>query len=198
MQPFLNHYNQFFRDPSCTMLRSAMEERNTPNCKFLRCWFSWIDFPHSGTLKSLVKKKKKKPVSFDLMTPSSEAPPGCLTWLCKTRPSSWWWLQSISDESLVLLGPQQELQELTYVCLNTHSAQDVTLLDDSTKARISAWMCCSMTFSSSCSGRRQSSMSLRGEASGRGSPWRTEGCSKTLTDLIHLSGLYKNYLGCQG
>eukprot|EP00064_Thunnus_orientalis_P005987 superscaffoldBa00000604_g6001 len=38
---------------------------------------------------------------------------------------------------------------------------DVTPLDDSSKA---------MTFSSSCSGRRQSSMGLRAEASGRGSP----------------------------
>ncbi|XP_044038394.1 galactose-3-O-sulfotransferase 2 [Siniperca chuatsi] len=45
------------------------------------------------------------------------------------------------DESLVLLGAllQLELEELAYVRLNTRSPQDVTPLDDITKARIRAW-----------------------------------------------------------
>ncbi|XP_038593381.1 galactose-3-O-sulfotransferase 2 [Micropterus salmoides] len=84
----------------------------------------------------------KNPMSFDLGLNSQQwisSWPADLTLLEETFQLVM--IAEHFDESLVLLGAllNLKLEELAYVRLNTRSPQDVTPLDDITKARIRAW-----------------------------------------------------------
>ncbi|XP_040918302.1 galactose-3-O-sulfotransferase 2 [Toxotes jaculatrix] len=84
----------------------------------------------------------KNPMSFDLGLDSQQlnsSRPADLTLLEETFQLVM--IAEHFDESLVLLGAllKLELEELAYVRLNTRSTEDVTFMDDITKAKVRAW-----------------------------------------------------------
>ncbi|XP_035802570.1 galactosylceramide sulfotransferase [Amphiprion ocellaris] len=120
--------------PAFTLAKKAAEHRSALSM-FLESPESFWDpkEPRNGLAKN--------PMSFDLGLDGQkwDSWPTDLTQLEETFQLVM--IAEHFDESLVLLGAllKLELEELAYVHFNTRSAQDLTPLDDITKAKIRAW-----------------------------------------------------------